>query len=669
MTPSDQNVRDKFTQEWERNFSVIAPAGSGKTKAIIDRVIHIASLETALAKRLLPKLVVVTYTNKAAKEMQQRARREIAQRQIDPVAVGFNRAFFGTIHSFCLLLLNQHGHHIGLPSKLELLPENDEEMWQAFIGQWQEPWNGDEADVLQYLSIFDVFAMARKLKPCEFEQKNSLPPPVVDLTGIETCPIQAKTKNTIARGLSLARGWKKRQGFRPLPEFNQGGAEFQKRWRQSFAPLQNWIKKEALQLAHAIARQYQHYRLTRGCLTYRDQTQLAAQLLQHVEAGRQIRAQNYRIILDEAQDTDTDQFRVLFETARPAESKGEWLQGSQHPPRAGFFCMVGDPQQSIYGDRADPVFYAHVRRKLEESGAEELTFHVTFRCDHSIIQTVNRHGPCLLDGKDGQTEYVVLQPSQQAQDGQTARLKIESPWNEEEKKKEKDFSLAQYEAQILAQWIQEAGLEKLRARDWSQVAILCPRRRWFQPLVDALQKVGLETQIQSSREKMRDSVFYSWLTALAVVMNQPRNSFEIVGVLREFYGLSDQSLADFSKGEGSLFQIQEKVAGTGTVENKLNELHFLREEIMTLPLRDAAARLARIAHQRARALPLTETDDACVDMILARAAQAEENGFTFAAWAENMRRGAEEEKTETEARPHAIQLITCQKAKGLEWDA
>ena len=97
-TPIDQPQRERFITELERNFSVVASAGSGKTRAITDRIIAIAT--SARALELLPALIVVTFTNRAADEMQQRARQRILEEGVSlEVLAAFNRAFFGTIHS------------------------------------------------------------------------------------------------------------------------------------------------------------------------------------------------------------------------------------------------------------------------------------------------------------------------------------------------------------------------------------------------------------------------------------------------------------------------------------------------------------------------------------------------------------------------------------------
>ena len=93
METIDQPSRERFARELDRNFSVIASAGSGKTRAITDRIVEIAQDRRAL--EWLPKLVVVTYTNRAADEMQQRTRQRILEAGLPlEVIEAFNRAFF-----------------------------------------------------------------------------------------------------------------------------------------------------------------------------------------------------------------------------------------------------------------------------------------------------------------------------------------------------------------------------------------------------------------------------------------------------------------------------------------------------------------------------------------------------------------------------------------------
>src|ERR1700730_8477165 len=130
VKPGDEFARARFATELDRNFSVVASAGSGKTTAITERILSVA--RSPNAAEILPRLVVVTFTTRAADEMQQRTRQALLEENLrQEVQTAFNRTFFGTIHSFCMKLLIDFGHYLGLPAPLELV-EDDDDLWQEF---------------------------------------------------------------------------------------------------------------------------------------------------------------------------------------------------------------------------------------------------------------------------------------------------------------------------------------------------------------------------------------------------------------------------------------------------------------------------------------------------------------------------------------------------------
>src|SRR5215467_9271954 len=134
---ADEEARQRFAHELERNFSVSASAGSGKTRAITHRILKIAK-HGQRALQWLPRLIVVTYTNRAADEMQQRTRQLILEAGLPLETVeAFGRAFFGTIHAFCMKLLMTHGHRLGLPARLETITDDDD-LWNEFVQQQTE---------------------------------------------------------------------------------------------------------------------------------------------------------------------------------------------------------------------------------------------------------------------------------------------------------------------------------------------------------------------------------------------------------------------------------------------------------------------------------------------------------------------------------------------------
>ena len=164
VKPRDEAARARFANELDRNFSVVASAGSGKTTAITQRILSIA--RSPKAAEILPRLVIVTFTNRAADEMQQRTRQALLEGNLlQEVHTAFSRAFFGTIHSFCMKLLTDFGHYLGLPAPLELV-EDDEDLWQEFaqnqtrIGR--SLGDKDRAMLLRFVQARDLMELARR---------------------------------------------------------------------------------------------------------------------------------------------------------------------------------------------------------------------------------------------------------------------------------------------------------------------------------------------------------------------------------------------------------------------------------------------------------------------------------------------------------------------------
>src|SRR5437899_7750098 len=98
VKPRDEVARARFATELDCNFSVVASAGSGKTTAITQRVLSIA--RSPNATEILPQLVVVTFTNRAADEMQQRTRQALLDEHLlKEVKTAVNRAIIVINHS------------------------------------------------------------------------------------------------------------------------------------------------------------------------------------------------------------------------------------------------------------------------------------------------------------------------------------------------------------------------------------------------------------------------------------------------------------------------------------------------------------------------------------------------------------------------------------------
>lgn len=91
---------------------ILAGAGSGKTRALTYRAAYLIQEKGVQADRLL----LVTFTNKAAKEMQERVKKLIN---------GAELPWVGTFHSFCARVLRIEGQAIGLEKNFVIFDEND----------------------------------------------------------------------------------------------------------------------------------------------------------------------------------------------------------------------------------------------------------------------------------------------------------------------------------------------------------------------------------------------------------------------------------------------------------------------------------------------------------------------------------------------------------------
>ena len=95
---------------------VLAGAGTGKTRVLTTRLAHI--LATGKARPW--ELLVVTFTNKAAREM-----RERITHLIGPSAEGLR--WLGTFHSVAAQILRRHAELVGLKSTFTILDTDDQE--------------------------------------------------------------------------------------------------------------------------------------------------------------------------------------------------------------------------------------------------------------------------------------------------------------------------------------------------------------------------------------------------------------------------------------------------------------------------------------------------------------------------------------------------------------
>ena len=94
---------------------IVAGAGSGKTKVLTSRIAHIIRSHKAFSNQIL----AVTFTNKAAKEMQMRVSKLLKKQ-----ATGL--PWLGTFHSISAKILRKHAEAVGLKSNFTIIDQDDQ---------------------------------------------------------------------------------------------------------------------------------------------------------------------------------------------------------------------------------------------------------------------------------------------------------------------------------------------------------------------------------------------------------------------------------------------------------------------------------------------------------------------------------------------------------------
>lgn len=149
--PPDQDQRHRIEHDLETSLLVEAGAGSGKTTAMVGRMIELIRTGTAA----IEEIAAVTFTRKAATELRERFQLQLEQHYRDRMMAArdgaetdpaererfqralseIDRCFIGTIHSFCAKLLRERPLEAGVPPNFQEISGPEEEEFRS------ESWN------------------------------------------------------------------------------------------------------------------------------------------------------------------------------------------------------------------------------------------------------------------------------------------------------------------------------------------------------------------------------------------------------------------------------------------------------------------------------------------------------------------------------------------------
>ncbi len=632
---SDAVQRALFCKSINQDFSLIAPAGVGKTYSIVERIFTLVQ-ETP---EELPALCVITYTRKAAETLRIRTLDRLKQypdfKKILPL---LEQSFFGTIHSLCW----QHIQQFYPQKRFEIL-QDETVLREQFLSQFDVKSELGNY-VLRFVDEEVLLNLTKDLSP-NLESSNTLENlPIIDLSPIYDYSPEPRNRLQIEYMKRLVEQWERtyREGVTGfLPECSVGGEGFKQCFYETFRPFYEHLGRVTLQYVKILAREYFEFRLEKGYLRHSDLVHFAQNCLQG-EAGQAFfKEKKLYILLDEAQDTDADQFKYLLS-----------LIGMRSDNR---FSMVGDPQQSIYGARSNIAFYLKLHEERIRKGHwQELVFTDTYRCPRAIVEALNEYFPKILNKvKDPQqVDYVPLQSART--DWKGIFQEIQVPENTT------DLSNETFEIHYLAEFVQKFLMENSVIP--STICILAPRNDWLQAIAEDFKTHGLQLQLHSKKATGRQNPLFCAVLAFIHLINFPDDTFELVGIL---YGVFDVDAYALTENASTL-QIEQIVQGEGNIMRILEQLRQLRESTFASNLYLGTQQLIVFFQDYC---PLNDTDETVVEILLEKAFEASQEHRSWAYLEAQLRTYLDVIlEVDVTVDSNALQGFSCHKAKGLEWE-
>ncbi|MDO9573439.1 MAG: UvrD-helicase domain-containing protein [Candidatus Contubernalis sp.] len=141
----DAAARERIRVTLDKNIMVEAGAGSGKTTCLIERMSALVVSGTCSVE----KIAAITFTRKAAGELREKFQLELEKllqkekdqkirERLSYALEKIDRAFLGTIHSFCGRLLRERPVEAGINPNFTEMKELEEELlaercWQDYL--------------------------------------------------------------------------------------------------------------------------------------------------------------------------------------------------------------------------------------------------------------------------------------------------------------------------------------------------------------------------------------------------------------------------------------------------------------------------------------------------------------------------------------------------------
>jgi ATP-dependent exoDNAse (exonuclease V) beta subunit len=594
----DEDARRVISEALEETLFVEAGAGTGKTRALVDRIVALVCSGVPI-----DQIAAITFTERAAAELRERVRTglELAKTEhpekaeVVGAALGsLDRAQISTIHAFCQAIVRTYAPEARVDPDFEVQDEvmtqrRMQERWRRYLESLGDDKNarrdidrllslGLRTDELEGLALGlasrgelaellaehpltaseptwpDLEKLREELGSTEFQNvaaTDYLQNRIAGVAGVIDALIARpddEREELLAAGagaLADTRTGTSNSGW--------GGADPKSDAVAAVRDVQGELSRvlfdlRAAALAAVLPRllefvaQDELARGRDGTLTFDDLILRAKRLLaEDSGAVASLRNRYQALLIDEFQDTDPMQVQIAAAFATdPATQQIE----------PGRLFLVGDPKQSIYRfRRADMATYAHTADRMREAGARFPELALNRRSRGVILAWVNEVFEKIIgpgDHAEVQPPYAAIHPERDAElNGPgvaTFGGVVDAPARDVRRIEASELAALCRRA-IEEHWQVAERDGAVREAAYRDIAILIPRRTGLISLERELAGAGVPYRVESGSliyrtQEVRDLV--NCLTAI----DDPADEVAIVAALRSpAFACSDVDLA------------------------------------------------------------------------------------------------------------------------------
>lgn len=379
------------------NISLVAGAGTGKTRVLKERFINIVKAQGGRCDNIL----AITFTEKAANEMNNRICEDLANLPYSSFLENLN---IMTIHSFCRDLISSYSRYVNInPQSIvdsewtcanlfdlalnEILDKRKDDLFFSFLLDFdtnKKTFKNIIGDL--YNKIIDSGIGIDDLEKLTFKNYSSA--------------YKFQDLKDLLINLSANKSFKKLKKFMEddfesifakdifseedlnlvgdlFSSIKKGNPKITK-VREIISSLSLSLDKEnypyyklIFEILRDLGKSYEKMKRDNKLLDYNDLLFYAQELVSLPEIKNKLKSSYDYILVDEFQDTNMVQNKIIkaFEGAN--------------------LFIVGDPKQSIYSFRGSDIYsYYEMTKTFEEEGIS-LNMDINYRTDSKIIEDIN----------------------------------------------------------------------------------------------------------------------------------------------------------------------------------------------------------------------------------------------------------------------------------------